>query len=424
VTRTTSPKLTAYAGLAAFGLLAAVALGRPELAVLAAPFALVPALGLPLAREPSLRAWSTVGSERTVEGGTVGLELELRAEAAVPHAEVAVLLPEGARVVEGPNPALVRIGAGQTVELEWEIECGHWGAYTLGEVAIRCRDALGLFVYEQKLGDRRPLKVYPSAERLRSVLRPLETQPSAGNQVARERADGIEFADLRPFVHGDRLRRVNWRATARSGELWVNDMHPERNTDVVIFLDTFVEARRADAGTLDLAVRAAATLAERYLAHRDRVGLVVFGGILNWLTPATGIVQRYRIVDALLDAEILLSYAWKDIDVVPRRTLPPQALVVAVSTLLDDRALAALADLRRRGFDIAVIEVSPVPFAPHTTDASDPLVERLWLLRRAARRTAFHSLGVPVVEWREGEALQSAIEEVASFRRAAHLAHR
>jgi uncharacterized protein (DUF58 family) len=51
-------------------------------------------------------------------------------------------------------------------------------------------------------------------------------------------------------------------------------------------------------------------------------------------------------------------------------------------------------------------------------------VERLWLLRRAARRTAFHSLGVPVVEWREGEALQSAIEEVASFRRAAHLARR
>ena len=82
MTRTTSPKLTAYAGLAAFGLLAAVALGRPELAVLAAPFALVPALGLPLAREPSLRAWSTVGAERTVEGGTVGLELELRAEAA------------------------------------------------------------------------------------------------------------------------------------------------------------------------------------------------------------------------------------------------------------------------------------------------------------------------------------------------------
>jgi uncharacterized protein (DUF58 family) len=422
--RTTAPKLTAYAGLAAFGLLAGVALGRPELAVLAAPFALVPALGLPLAREPSFRVWSTPEAERTVEGATVGLELELRPDVGLPIAEVAVLLPEGGRVVEGPSPALVRAGPGQTLELAWRIECGHWGAYDLGEAVVRSRDALGLFVYEQRVGQAQPLKVYPSAERLRSVLRPLETQPSAGNQVARERGEGIEFADLRPFVHGDRLRRVNWRATARSGELWVNDLHPERNTDVVLFLDTFVEARRGDAGTLDLAVRAAATLAEQYLAHRDRVGLVVFGGVLNWLTPATGIVQRYRIVDALLDAEIMLSYAWKDIDVVPRRTLPPQALVVALSPLLDDRALAALTDLRRRGFDVAVIEISPVPFAPPADDDAEPLVERLWLLRRDARRTAFHALGVPVVEWREHEALQAVIEEVAAFRRAAHLARR
>jgi uncharacterized protein (DUF58 family) len=424
VTRTTAPKLTAYAGLAAFGLLAAIALGRPELAVLAAPFALVPALGLPLARGPSFRAWSTVAAERTVEGGTVPFELELRSETGVPHAELAVVLPEGAEVVDGPHPALARFPAGQNVELRWTVECGQWGAYRLGEAVVRSRDPLGLFVFEQRVGEARPLKVYPTGERLRSVLRPLETQPSAGNQVARVRAEGIEFADLRPFVHGDRLRRVNWRATARSGELWVNELHPERNTDVVLFLDTFVEARREDAGTLDLAVRAAATLAERYLAHRDRVGLVVFGGILNWLTPATGIVQRYRIVDALLDAEITLSYAWKDIDVVPRRTLPPQALVVALSPLLDERALAALADLRRRGFDVAVVEISPVPFAPESDEPRDPLVERLWRLRRAARRTAFHALGMPVVEWREDEALQSAIEEVAAFRRAAHLARR
>jgi uncharacterized protein (DUF58 family) len=422
VTRTTAPKLTAYTGLAAFGLLAAVALGRPELAVLAAPFALVAAVGLPLAREPSVRSWSSVSVERTVEGGTVQVELDLRAEAAIHHAEVALLLPRGAVVEDGVNPALIRIGSGDTVELSWRIRLEHWGAFMLGEAALRSRDPLGLFVYEQRVGRQDPVKVYPAGDRLRSLLRPLATQPTAGNQVARQRGEGIEFADLRPFVSGDRPRRINWRATARTGELWVNDLHPERNTDVVIFLDTFVEARREDSGTLDLAVRAAATLAERYLAHRDRVGLVVFGGLLNWLTPASGIVQRYRIVDALLDTEIMLSYAWKDIDIVPRRTLPPQALVVALSPLLDERALEALADLRRRGFDVAVIEISPMPFA--ASGDVDPLVDRLWSLRRAARRTAFHSLGMPVVEWREAEALQSAIEEVAAFRRAARLARR
>ena len=54
------------------------------------------------------------------------------------------------------------------------------------------------------------------------------------------------------------MKRVNWRASARRGELWVNESHPERNTDVILFVDSFAEARLGDEGTLDLAVRATA----------------------------------------------------------------------------------------------------------------------------------------------------------------------
>ena len=75
--------------------------------------------------------------------------------------------------------------------------------------------------------------------------------------------------------------------------------------------------------------------------------------MLNWLLPATGPRQLYRIVDAMLDTQIILSYAWQDLVVVPRRTLPPQALVVALTPLLDDRAATALLDLRARGFDLS-----------------------------------------------------------------------
>ena len=50
-----TPKLGAYAALTALGLFAALVLGRPEPAVLAAPFALTLALGLALARPPDVR---------------------------------------------------------------------------------------------------------------------------------------------------------------------------------------------------------------------------------------------------------------------------------------------------------------------------------------------------------------------------------
>ena len=123
----------------------------------------------------------------------------------------------------------------------------------------------------------------------------------------------------------------------------MNETHPERNTDVVIFLDTFAEARDGASGTLDLAVEAAGSLAAHYLREKDRVGLVAFGGVLNWLTVSSGIVQLYRVLDSLLDAEIFLSYAWKDIDILPVRTLPPHALVLALTPLLDERSRARAA---------------------------------------------------------------------------------
>ena len=98
---------------------------------------------------------------------------------------------------------------------------------------------------------RRPhrLQIYPRPELLQSLVAPLDTQLATGDLVARVRADGLEFADTRGFVPGDRLRSVNWRASARRGELIVNERHPDRNADVVLFLDSFAEARRRRRGT-------------------------------------------------------------------------------------------------------------------------------------------------------------------------------
>ena len=134
---------------------------------------------------------------------------------------------------------------------------------------------------------------------------------------------------------------------------YVNVQHPERSADVVLFLDTFAEAEHAEEGTLDAAVQAAAALASAYLARRDRVALVSFGGTLNWLTASAGTRQLYRIVDALIASDVRLSFAWKDVTHLPPRLLPARALVLALSPLLDARGIAALLDLRARGYDLA-----------------------------------------------------------------------
>ncbi len=416
MTRTVSPKLGGYAGLTALGLIAAIALRRPELVAVSAPFPLVLAVGLAFSREPRLRAQVALDRERVLEGDEIVLTLTLRADEPLERVEIFVRLPSTLALVDGANPFALRLGTTEATR-ELHLRCGRWGGYALGDVHLRIRDRLGLFVHELQLTDLLPLRVYPRPEEIRRVLPPLDTQVYSGNQVSRGKGEGIEFADVRPFATGDRVRRINWRVSARRGELFVTERHPERNTDVIVFLDSFTEARASQRGTLELAVRAAASLAALYLQRKDRVGLVSFGGVLSWLLPATGLVQRYRILDSVIGTEIVFSYAWKDADVIPVGTLPPKALILALTPLLDERAVATLLDLRARGFDLAVIEVSPLPFAPAAEGAVEALGHRLWQLRRETLRSRYQRLGVPVVEWRDGDPLAVALEEVGAFRR-------
>lgn len=417
---TASPKLTGYAALASAGLIASLVFSRPELVALTAPFLLALAAGLALATPPRVAVGVEADDERLLEGDETTVRVVLEATTAADRADVYLRLPHGLEVVDGRNPTAVRLRAGERRELELTVRADRFGGHVLGPAYLRLRDPLGFARWETVEAARPRLRVYPREQALRRLLEPRDTQVFAGNLVARTKGEGIEFADLRAWAPGDAVRRVNWRASARRGELHVNELHPERNADVILFLDSFAEARYEGTGTLDLAIRATATLADAYIRRRDRVGLIGFGGVLRWLVPGSGIVQLYRIVDALLDTQIVLSYYWKEIDVIPRRTLPPRALVVALSPLLDERSIAALLDLRGRGFDIAVVEVSPVPFARPPADDADRVAYDIWTLRREALRHRLHRADVAVVEWRAGDALPAALEGVRAFRRRAH----
>jgi uncharacterized protein (DUF58 family) len=414
MTRTDSPRLVAYAGLAAVGLMTGLVAGRVELVALAAPFALAAALGASLARQPQITGTLTLDRERALEGEDVLATLELTGAEGAARIDVLLPLPDELTTNADANPVALRA---DVERLELTLRCARWGAFRVGPALVRARDALGFHTWESDIGGMQALRVYPSVETMRALLEPLDTQVYIGNQVARTRGDGIEFADIREWTPGDRLRRVNWRASARRGDLWVNEQHPERNTDIVLFLDTFSDVSLGPRGTLDLTVRAAASLAHRYLQRKDRVGVVSFGGFLSWLLPASGTRQLYRIVDSLLQMGIVLSFAAKNIDVLPPQTLPPRALVLALTPLLDARSTAALVALRARGFDLVVVEISPLPFVEPKRDELSDLSYRLWSLSRDAQRDQYERAGIPIVPWTEGEALDAVIEEVRTYRR-------
>lgn len=417
MTLTASSKLASYAALGAAGLLVALAWGRPEAAVLGLPFIVAVLAGLALVDRPTLEASIAVDRDRLVEGEDVHLAVTVRSTTDVPWLQVAWPVPPSMAAAGATDVLGVRLVAGVPATVETVLTTKRWGVVPLPRPLLRAHDGLGFFRFDGVVDTGRILRIYPRPETLRRALAAAETQIFSGNEVSRHRGDGIEFADIRPYVAGDRPRHVNWRLSTRTGQLHINQMHPERNTDVVIFLDLFSDVRSGGEGTLDYAVRAAASLAEHYLARRDRVGVIGFGGVLRWLMPAMGSTQIYRIVDALIDSEVVLSHFWRGIEVIPPGTLPPRSLIVALTTLIDERPVDALLNLRARGFDLAVVEVMAEPFAvPGSHDAAQ-LAHRIWQLDRAATRLRYRRLGVPIVQWRPGEPLAPALAGGRQFER-------
>jgi uncharacterized protein (DUF58 family) len=96
--------------------------------------------------------------------------------------------------------------------------------------------------------------------------------------------------------------------------------------------------------------------------------------------------------------------------------------VIALSPLIDDRAIEGLLDLRGRGFDLAVIEIAPEAYIAAPGDEVAATARRLWQLRRELLRDRLRRLGVAVATWRPSDPLEAVLEEVRAFRRNARRA--
>jgi uncharacterized protein (DUF58 family) len=419
VTTRLTPLALSITTVGAWGLVLAVFSGRAELVVVVVPLLL--AL-LVTARAPATPDWSiahAISSARVFEGEQVMVTVTVVAGEPVALLELFEPLPSGLRVVSGHNRGLFTLARGQRVEWKYEVECVRRCRVSLGTVHARCWDRAGLHAGETAMRAPWQLRVYPSVLPLRRLPGPRRTQSSVGNYVAPAVGEGIEPGDIRAFVPGDRIRHVNWRASLRFRRLFVTQYHLERNADVILMLDTLAEAGAAPDTTVDASIRAAAALATAYLARKDRVGLIEYCGPFRWVRPDSGRAHHERLLEALLRADVMFSYVTQEVALVPRRVLPPQALVIAISPLLDARFEKAVVDLAARGFDVTVLSPSPIPLVRRARRASTSvdLACRLWTLERNARAEVLRRLGIAIVDWDPAESLQAALDGLTGARR-------
>src|SRR5690606_3944348 len=108
------------------------------------------------------------------------------------------------------------------------------------------------------------------------------------------------------------VRLIEWKASARAGELIVKRLMPETRQDIVVVVDSGRqlagrhEDRDGAEPRVDIAVSAALTLAAAALSRGDRVGLLAFAGdVRGFSPPLAGRGHLRRLADEVNDCDVL-----------------------------------------------------------------------------------------------------------------------
>lgn len=117
------------------------------------------------------------------------------------------------------------------------------------------------------------------------------------------RGRGLEFDELRPYVHGDDVRSIDWNAYARTGEALIRRYREDRDLTVILAVDVSAsQAAGAQPQTkAELTAEVSAVLALAAIQNKDRVGLLLFASRPErYIRPASGPRHVLRVVRELL----------------------------------------------------------------------------------------------------------------------------
>ncbi|MFH5231240.1 DUF58 domain-containing protein [Antrihabitans spumae] len=363
-----------------------------QLLAFAAPLIGVLASVLWQQREATVRVTASPGLVRCFE--TEDAEIEVRFDTTDSSNSVVRVAPTAVR--------------GLDVEADGDtlrVSAQRWGRY-LPMVRVEATAAAGLLVgtADAQVGE---VHVYPLAATQRTPIPRIDLPDRLGTHLTRHHGPGVEYADIRPYVPGDQLRVINWPVSARRGRLHVTERLTDRAADVVVVIDTYDQAPGPATEATERSVRGATQVVQSALQRGDRTGIIGLGRAPRWLAPDMGRRQFYRILDTVL--AVGDEFASTTGTLAHRAALPPGALVVAFSTLLDTEFALSLIDLRKRGHPVVAVDVLR---GPPFEDELTPGLARMWRLERAAMYRDMGTVGVDIVAWREGITLDLVLQLV------------
>jgi uncharacterized protein (DUF58 family) len=328
--------------------------------------------------------------------------------------------------VEGKTCAFETLAARSEGRLTYRLHSLRRGLFRIGPAVVEASGPFGLVRRFQVEPDARFLTVYPRTVSLGEGW-PLGHRPI--HEVPRRRSlfeDPSRFFGVRPFQPGDGLRRIHWRATARTGAIQVKIFEPAVLAGILVAVEMGTAAypgagaddpERSEAGDpkVEAVVTAAASLVDFVLAGGQSVALLSNGADAaerypdDWsggtfrrleqalaegelrrriagdrpveVAPGKGDWQRERLRSALARLTLAPSISLPELLTLEIPRLPRSMVLMVVTPDVTPALGAALGGLRRSGIEVGVVWVQPGAPADDEPAAVLPTEVPVWAIR-------------------------------------------
>jgi uncharacterized protein (DUF58 family) len=219
------------------------------------------------------------------------------------------------------------------------------GRTALGDMHFRVCGPLELLWRRGRVTAQDEIVVQPGLRELhRHRLLALQQRTGAGSRSVRELGDGREFERLQEYTRGDDPRHLDWKATARRGQLIVRKYEAERSQSIMLAIDAgrLMMERFDGRERLDHALAAALVIADVARVFGDAVGVLLFADrVQAFLPPARHPLGRVADVLASVEAR-RVEPDYPAVFHYMGRQLRRRSLVVLFTDVIDARASAAL----------------------------------------------------------------------------------
>lgn len=407
-----------------FVLAGAAVLGRrPDLLVLATPFVGAAVWAVLLRPRSALTVQQAMGHATLREGDatTWRFSIDDPGEGAEDIA-VRLRVDEWIDIDRADGAVAASVHDDGAGALDLEVRAVRWGRHRVGPARVVASSAWAGFQWVSDSGfDERALLTLPRTAHFDATTTSVRRPGLIGVNRSPRQSSGTEFASIRPFVPGDRLRRIHWSRSLRTGTLHVTSTWADHDRHVVLLVEGFVDVGRSGgidgtASSLDLTLRAAGSVAEHFLGVGDRVGLVVLDRRGIRRVPANGgSAHLHRLLETLSRTDP--TGRLTDTGRVPRG-LGTGALVVMLSPLASPTSLERAVTIAAHGRSVVVVDCLPADITRRLPD--DPLAALAWRLRileRAREITRANESGVAVVPWRGPGSLDHVLRFHTASRR-------